>query len=66
MRFFNKQQNPLDSSVVVRLNALRKLNGRESLNSQETNKIIPTEISKEQLIKQSPVKDNRLVDPRVR
>ncbi len=66
VRFFNKQQNPLDSSVVVRLNALRKLNGRESLNSQETNKIIPTEISKEQLIKQSPVKDNRLVDPRVR
>lgn len=35
VRFYNKQTHPLDSSLIDRLNALRKAYGRPSLSSQQ-------------------------------
>ena len=35
VRYYNKQTHPLDSSVIDRLNTLRKAYGRPSLSSQQ-------------------------------
>jgi len=71
VRFFNKSKHPLDSSLVDRLNLLRKVNGRDSLKSEYPKDIIteqelPKKLNKEQVIMKSRVMDNRIAKPRTR
>lgn len=68
VRFFNKEKHPLDSSVVYKLNALRKAYGRPSLSSQQNdiNKESTTTrpINKAAFVKRSHDIDVRLAKPK--
>jgi len=71
VRFFNKSKHPLDSSLLDRLNLLRKANGRDSLKSQNPKEMIieqelPKPLNKEQVIMKSRTMDNRIAKPKTR
>ena len=61
VRYYNKETHPLDSSVINRLDTLRKAYGRPSLLSQ------PHEMKKEEHVinKAEFIKRSRLIDTRL-